>query len=64
MKNLHLVPANIMDLVEKINDKNIRENERNNYILRLEVTNSFISEALIRNKMTSARPAKRESLLR
>ena len=53
MKNLHLVPANIMDLVEKINDKTIRENERNNYIFRLEATVSYISEALQKNKFSN-----------
>ena len=51
MKNLHLVPANIMDLVEKINDKNIRDNERNNYIFRLEATASYISESLSKSKI-------------
>lgn len=51
MKNLHLVPANIMDLVEKINDKNIRDNERNNYIFRLEATASYIAESLSKSKI-------------
>ena len=51
MKNLHLVPPNVIDLVDKINDKRVRENERNNYILRLETTNEFIVEALMRSKM-------------
>jgi hypothetical protein len=51
MKNLHLVPPNVIDLVDKINDKRVRENERNNYILRLETTNEFIAEALMRSKM-------------
>ena len=50
MKNLHLVPINIVDLVDKINDKTIRENERNNYIFRLEATASFINESLAKSK--------------
>jgi len=50
MKNLHLVPVNILDLVEKINDNSLRENERNNYILRLETTAAFISEAVTKRK--------------
>jgi hypothetical protein len=40
-----------MDLVEKINDKTIRENERNNYIFRLEATASFINESLAKSKI-------------
>jgi methionyl-tRNA synthetase len=52
MKNLHLVPVNVIDLVEKINDKTIRENEKNNYVLRLEATASYITEALHKNTMT------------
>ena len=46
MKNLHLVPANVLDLVEKINDNNIRENEKNNYILRLETIRDFTTTVL------------------
>jgi hypothetical protein len=42
-----------MDLVEKINDKTIRENERNNYIFRLEATVSYISEALQKSKFSN-----------
>jgi hypothetical protein len=55
MKNLHLVPVNILDLVEKINDKTIRENEKNNYVLRLEATSAYISEALNKNTMNFSR---------
>jgi hypothetical protein len=44
------VPVNILDLVEKINDNSLRENERNNYILRLETTAAFISEAITKRK--------------
>ena len=50
MKNLHLVPANIMDLVEKINDSKTLVNERNNYILRLETTSEYINQALVKQK--------------
>ena len=50
MKNLHLVPANIMDLVEKINDSKTLINERNNYILRLETTSEYINQALAKQK--------------
>jgi hypothetical protein len=46
MKNLHLVPANVIDLVDKINDNNIRENERNNYVLRLEAIRDYTTLCL------------------
>jgi len=51
MKNEHLVPVNVVDLVTKINDKNLHENERNNYVLRLEATSAYINESLLKNKM-------------
>ena len=41
MNNLHLVPANVLDLIDKINDNNIKENERNNYVLRLEAIRDY-----------------------
>lgn len=50
MKNEHLVPVNIVDLVTKIGDSTLRENERNNYIFRLETTGSYISEALMKHR--------------
>ena len=46
MKNLHLVPVNILDLVEKINDNSLRENERNNYILQLEAIRDYTTTCL------------------
>ena len=46
MKNLHLVPANVMDLVDKIYDPTIRENERNNYIFRLEAIRDYTTTCL------------------
>ena len=64
MKNLHLVPVNILDLVEKINDNNIRENERNNYILRLEATAAFISEAVTKRKTQKPTFVRKNSILR
>jgi hypothetical protein len=48
-----------MDLVEKINDKTIRENEKNNYVLRLEATAAYISEALTKNAMTFSQNKKK-----
>lgn len=46
MKNLHLVPANVIDLVDKINDPILRENERNNYVLRLETIREYTTICL------------------
>lgn len=46
MKNLHLLPANVMDLVDKINDPTIRENERNNYVFRLEAIRDYVTISL------------------
>jgi len=46
MKNEHLVPVNVVDLVNKINDRNIRENERNNYVLRLEAIREYTTTCL------------------
>lgn len=46
MKNLHLVPAIVIDLFDKINDNNIRENERNNYVLRLEAIREYTTTCL------------------
>ena len=50
MKNEHLVPVNVIDLVNKINDKNVKGNEQMNYVLRLEATASYINEALIKHR--------------
>jgi len=46
MKNLHLVPVNIIDLVDKLNDPTIRENERNNYVFRLEAIREYTNVCL------------------
>lgn len=54
MNNLHLVPVNIQDLVEKLNDKSIRENEELNYVLRLEAIRDYCSIAV--NKHNSNKP--------
>lgn len=49
MKNLHLVPVNVIDIGEKISQSNIHENERANYLLRLEVTRDYC-DALIKKE--------------
>ena len=49
MQNLHLVPINVQDLIEKMLDKNIKENEHYNYILRVEAIREYCDEALRKN---------------
>jgi hypothetical protein len=46
MKNEHLVPVNVIDLVNKIGDATLRENERNNYVLRLEAIRDYTTLCL------------------
>jgi hypothetical protein len=46
MKNEHLVPVNVIDLVDKLNDTTIKENERNNYVFRLEAIRDYTTACL------------------
>ena len=46
MRNKHLVPANVLDIVEKMRGSGVRENEMANYILRLEAIRDFCDESL------------------
>jgi hypothetical protein len=50
LKNQHLIPINIIDLVDKINDPRTNENERNNYILRLETIKNFCEITIKKDK--------------
>jgi len=61
MKNEHLVPVNIVDLVNKLSDKSVRENELQNYVLRLETTASYISESLSKHKTQTAAFTKKKN---
>ena len=45
-KNEHLLPVAVIDIVEKLNQPNIRENERMSYVLRLETIRDFCDFAL------------------
>jgi hypothetical protein len=49
MKNLHLIPINVIDIVEKLNAQGIRESERNNYLLRLEAIRDYCEDAINKN---------------
>jgi hypothetical protein len=49
MKNEHLIPANVLDIVEKISKQTVHENERLNYIARLEAIRDFCNEAVAKH---------------
>ena len=60
MKNEHLLPVNIIDLVEKFKDPNLRENERLNYQIRLETIRDYCSAAINKqNNKAAAKPSTR-----
>jgi hypothetical protein len=61
MKNEHLVPVNVVDLVNKLSDNLIRENERNNYVLRLEATAAYINESLTKHRTAALQFTKKKS---
>jgi hypothetical protein len=48
MKNEHLVPVNIQDIVNQLNNKNIRENERANLIIRLDAIRDYVTAAVVK----------------
>lgn len=61
MKNLHLVPALIQDLVSKLVDPSIRENEKFNYQIRIEAIKDYCEVALNNaNKKTNVKVASRK----
>lgn len=62
MKNEHLVPVNVVDLVNKLSDLSVRDNERNNYVLRLEATAAYINESLAKHKTQTAAFTKRKNI--
>ena len=46
MKNEHLIPPGVLDIIEKVRKPNIRENEKLNLTLRLEASRDAINETL------------------
>ena len=64
MKNEHLLPVNIIDLVEKYHNPNIRENEKMNYQLRLETIVSYITESLAKKPAKPSINIKKNHILR
>jgi hypothetical protein len=46
MKNLHLIPPSVIDIAEKYSSPIAQQNEKMNYILRLEATRNFCDEII------------------
>ena len=46
MKNEHMLPVNVIDLAHKLNDPNLRGNERDNYELRIEAIRDYCTMIL------------------
>ena len=46
MKNIHLIPVNISDLVDKLTSDKLNENEEYNYRVRLETIRDYITISL------------------
>jgi hypothetical protein len=53
MKNLHLVPPSVTDIVEKLVSPIAHENEKMNYILRLEAIRDYCIDIINKNNNTS-----------
>lgn len=54
MNNLHLVPAIVIDIVERLNNNTVHKNEEMNYVMRLEAIRDYCSIAI--NKHNSSKP--------
>lgn len=54
MRNEHLIPANVVDIVQKLESKDLLENELGNYLLRLETIRDYCSQAI--TKYHNGRP--------
>lgn len=48
MKNEYLVPVVVQDIVNRLNDKNIRENERVNLLIRLDAIRDYVTAAVVK----------------
>ena len=46
MKNEHLVPVNVADIVNRLSGKDLSENERMNLVLRLEAIRDYAAAAV------------------
>ena len=64
MNNLHLVPEIIINVCDRLKANDVRENERQNIILRLEETVKYINASLRKDTRPSVEdwsPAFRET---
>lgn len=62
MKNDHLVPVVVQDIVNKLNDKNIRENEKANLLIRLDAIRDYVTAAVVKaNSKNENRSFNRQS---
>lgn len=43
---MHLLPVNVIDLVEKLNGRDISENEMTNYVMRIEAIRDYCTASL------------------
>ena len=48
MKNEHLVPVNVQDIVNRLKEKNLSYNERMVLIQRLETIRDYIHNAIVK----------------
>lgn len=48
MKNEYLVPVVVQDIVNRLNDKNVRENERANLLIRLDAIRDYVTAAVVK----------------
>ena len=48
MKNEHLVPVVVQDIVNRLKDKTIGENERANLLLRLDAIRDYVTAAVVK----------------
>lgn len=62
MKNEHLIPPIVMDIVEKFNSPHVRENEKMNYIIRLEAIRDYCSTVI--NKHNAQRAVEKPNTRR
>lgn len=62
MKNDHLVPVNIQDIVNRLSAKDLRENERMNLLLRLDAIRDYVTAAVVKaNQKNENRTFNRQS---
>lgn len=48
MQNEHLVPVVVQDIVNRLNDKSVRENERANLLIRLDAIRDYVTAAVVK----------------